>query len=552
MQDTVFSAAYSGARQPFSPYHFLHAWWNLAGGALAGGCKQQDAHEFFLFVLEMLTATAGPEGSAARAFRGGLRSEIVCGVCSHVSTTQDAFTNLSIDVPPPQRLLPPPVIARANANSINGKVGAAAAKASRGLVGAAKAARLAKIQREAAAAAAAAQAGGADASQTPIQDPSTTELDTTALLDDAENNTSCLTAPSPMSGTVPRTELEAASAVDGPGMAGNNADVVDTLSSPRLQADLEGWSQLTATQPGSPEGFLQRQQTQQQAMEATEGRSQAGPAGGASATGGPLHNHPSLAGYHRWPGASLLGALRRFARAEKLGSGEHWCCPGCGSRQRATKQLSVSLLPPLLTLHAKRFEHAGGARATAKKLETFLSFPMTGLDMRPYCSAAALRGRLGLRPPPVGRAGMAAAATGTPTEGAVEPRGIRAARSGGGGATSSKNASAAKSPITRTTSSARSLGAAAATPLPPHDGGIANDPTASVASSAERFLYDLFAVVCHRGTFQGGHYVCYVRCGDGRWYLCDDGRVEAAEEATVRNCQAYMLFYAQRGVGRGG
>ena len=42
------------------------------------------------------------------------------------------------------------------------------------------------------------------------------------------------------------------------------------------------------------------------------------------------------------------------------------------------------------------------------------------------------------------------------------------------------------------------------------------------------FLYDLWAVVCHRGSFQGGHYVAYVRAADGRWYLCDDARVEAA------------------------
>lgn len=91
---------------------------------------------------------------------------------------------------------------------------------------------------------------------------------------------------------------------------------------------------------------------------------------------------------------------------------------------------------------------------------------------------------------------------------------------------------------------------------------------------------------------QGGHYVAYVRCGDGHWYLCDDAWVVAGEQWTdkksggfvsvaaancvsastslrqghmltehcfghppstvdedhVRNCQAYMLFYAQKGL----
>ena len=50
-------------------------------------------------------------------------------------------------------------------------------------------------------------------------------------------------------------------------------------------------------------------------------------------------------------------------------------------------------VPQVLVLHAKRFEHSGGARAVARKLETDLSFPLTDLDMRPFLSAAVLRSR---------------------------------------------------------------------------------------------------------------------------------------------------------------
>ena len=35
---------------------------------------------------------------------------------------------------------------------------------------------------------------------------------------------------------------------------------------------------------------------------------------------------PELAGYYRWPGASLLGCLSRFTHAEQLGTGEKWAC----------------------------------------------------------------------------------------------------------------------------------------------------------------------------------------------------------------------------------
>jgi hypothetical protein len=59
------------------------------------------------------------------------------------------------------------------------------------------------------------------------------------------------------------------------------------------------------------------------------------------------------------------------------------------------KQLSLRALPPVLVLHAKRFEHPGGLRAVARKLDTDLAFPLTGLDMRPFLSSSVLRARCG-------------------------------------------------------------------------------------------------------------------------------------------------------------
>lgn len=141
--------------------------------------------------------------------------------------------------------------------------------------------------------------------------------------------------------------------------------------------------------------------------------------------------------------------------------------------------------------------------------------------------------------------------------------------------------------------------------------------SASVGEGRAPFLYDLYAVVCHRGSYQvgapllpllshyvpgpyataaharwaeqrraalsprafrprapppllvcpwdprfptsptqnhsqGGHYVTFVRCGDS-WFLCDDAWVVPVAPEVVRNCQAYLLFYEQRGgVGGGG
>ncbi|KDD74957.1 hypothetical protein H632_c963p0, partial [Helicosporidium sp. ATCC 50920] len=112
--DEIFRVAFSGRREGFSPTRFLLAWWTLIGGHMAGS-QQQDAHEFFLFMLEMLVSGSqeGPSASVPRqVFEGRLSSRVVCGSCGHCSVTRDPFTHLSLDIPAPGALLPPPLLPR--------------------------------------------------------------------------------------------------------------------------------------------------------------------------------------------------------------------------------------------------------------------------------------------------------------------------------------------------------------------------------------------------------------------------------------------------------
>ena len=44
------------------------------------------------------------------------------------------------------------------------------------------------------------------------------------------------------------------------------------------------------------------------------------------------------------------------------------------------------------------------------------------------------------------------------------------------------------------------------------------------------------------GTFEGGHYVAFVRHHD-RWYRANDSVVKEVDEAVVLRAQAFMLFY---------
>ncbi|XP_076924525.1 ubiquitin carboxyl-terminal hydrolase 2-like [Bidens hawaiensis] len=62
-----------------------------------------------------------------------------------------------------------------------------------------------------------------------------------------------------------------------------------------------------------------------------------------------------------------------------------------------------------------------------------------------------------------------------------------------------------------------------------------------------RYKYRLIGVVEHMGTMMGGHYVAYVRGGEGGklWYNASDASVREVSLEEVLRCEAYILFYQQ-------
>uniref|UniRef100_A0A3B1JK26 USP domain-containing protein n=1 Tax=Astyanax mexicanus TaxID=7994 RepID=A0A3B1JK26_ASTMX len=63
-------------------------------------------------------------------------------------------------------------------------------------------------------------------------------------------------------------------------------------------------------------------------------------------------------------------------------------------------------------------------------------------------------------------------------------------------------------------------------------------------SEGESQVYELYAVLVHAGYSSNcGHYYCYVKASDRNWYKMDDEQVSVADERSVLNQQAYMLFY---------
>ncbi|CAN6449884.1 unnamed protein product [Victoria cruziana] len=107
--DTIFSAVFSGNHTPYSPAKFLYSWWQHA--ANLASYEQQDAHEFFISMLDAIHEREEPSQSISRngghgdcgciahkVFSGILRSDVTCSVCGFTSTTYDPCVDISLDL----------------------------------------------------------------------------------------------------------------------------------------------------------------------------------------------------------------------------------------------------------------------------------------------------------------------------------------------------------------------------------------------------------------------------------------------------------------------
>ncbi|PIA94728.1 Ubiquitin carboxyl-terminal hydrolase 12 [Cercospora beticola] len=66
------------------------------------------------------------------------------------------------------------------------------------------------------------------------------------------------------------------------------------------------------------------------------------------------------------------------SRPEVLSEDNAWYCNRCKELRRATKTLEIWTLPDILVVHLKRF---GGNRSFRDKIDLFVDYPITGLDM---------------------------------------------------------------------------------------------------------------------------------------------------------------------------
>eukprot|EP00980_Cylindrotheca_fusiformis_P022862 scaffold9857_cov127-Cylindrotheca_fusiformis.AAC.8 len=86
-------------------------------------------------------------------------------------------------------------------------------------------------------------------------------------------------------------------------------------------------------------------------------------------------------------GVSLDQCFDTFTKPERLDENNTWYCSKCKDNVRAQKTMKLWRLPNILVVHLKRFEFKHALRRD--KLDTFVDFPVTGLDMRRHCANGA-------------------------------------------------------------------------------------------------------------------------------------------------------------------
>lgn len=78
---------------------------------------------------------------------------------------------------------------------------------------------------------------------------------------------------------------------------------------------------------------------------------------------------------------SLYQCLDTLVKEEILEKSEAWNCPNCKTLRKASKQLSLCRLPPVLLIHLKRFSNKG---VFTDKVDTVVNFPIKGFDLTNY------------------------------------------------------------------------------------------------------------------------------------------------------------------------
>eukprot|EP01113_Clastostelium_recurvatum_P029696 TRINITY_DN3587_c0_g2_i1.p1 TRINITY_DN3587_c0_g2~~TRINITY_DN3587_c0_g2_i1.p1 ORF type:complete len:1301 (-),score=293.12 TRINITY_DN3587_c0_g2_i1:7-3909(-) len=175
---------------------------------------------------------------------------------------------------------------------------------------------------------------------------------------------------------------------------------------------------------------------------------------------------------------SIEESLAKYIQKEELDGENQYFCQGCNQKQDATRAMALLRLPPVLTVQLLRFVFDMQTLAK-RKVRDGIIFPHV-LDMSAFMHRTPSESKPKSTPEP------------TPTS-------------------RSRSKKAATTPTQGTTA----------------------DHTPNPTTSEEGNIYDLAAVVMHRGNAFGGHYIAHIRDHQGVWWQCDDEDVKRIDAVAV-------------------
>ncbi|KAK3083744.1 hypothetical protein FSP39_002517 [Pinctada imbricata] len=210
--------------------------------------------------------------------------------------------------------------------------------------------------------------------------------------------------------------------------------------------------------------------------------------------------------------------LQAFTKEEELGEDELYYCSKCRKHCLASKKLDIWRLPPILIVNLKRFQFLNGRWVKSHKI---VKFPVQNFDPSNY-----LVQRTGSE----GQSSCACHVKDKPD--VIMKESQSSVPNGRIPNMSEPDTSQSDSPAEKEES-----------PTPPCTKCNNNQINQSADVINTSIKYHLYAMSCHTGILGGGHYVCYAKNPNSKWYCYNDSSCKEAQEEQMDTNSAYILFY---------
>ncbi|XP_062601497.1 ubiquitin carboxyl-terminal hydrolase 32-like isoform X2 [Saccostrea cucullata] len=208
---------------------------------------------------------------------------------------------------------------------------------------------------------------------------------------------------------------------------------------------------------------------------------------------------------------NLDTCLQAFTTEEELGEDELYYCSKCKKHCLASKKLDIWRLPPILIINLKRFQFLNGRWVKSHKI---VNFPIEKFDPSNYLAPRAVSEQ----------SVTCVCQSNNSAEIQPVPNG------------DIPNHNDLQMEVEKDDKESKALPCKKCQL-------IKNIPTAD-----EPIKYDLSSMSCHTGILGGGHYVCYAKNPNQKWYCYNDS---SCKECTVEqmDCNsAYILFYERENI----